>query len=62
MAKKKMKKMESHESCEMDDKWRVESAARSLMEAEKVRGDKKLFASAKKELSRMSDQAKKAMR
>ena len=45
----------------MDDKYMIESAARSLIEAEKVRSNKKLFASAKGELKKMSEQAKKAM-
>jgi hypothetical protein len=46
----------------IDDKWKVESAARTLMDAEKVRGDKALFSSAKKELAKMAEQAKKAAR
>lgn len=58
MAKKKMAASEPM-SC---DRWEAEHAARSLMEAEKIRSNPKLYASAKKELAKMAAQAKKAAR
>lgn len=42
------------------DKWEVESAARSLMEAIKIRKNPKLFAAAKKEAARQAKLAEAA--
>ena len=42
------------------DKWEVESAARSLMEAIKIKKDPKLFAAAKKEAARQAKLAEAA--
>lgn len=40
--------------------WEVEQAGRSLMDAEQVKSDKKLHASAKKHLKKLSARAKRA--
>ena len=42
------------------DKWEVESAARTLMEAIDIRSKPKLFAAAKKEAKRQAARAQKA--
>lgn len=42
------------------DKWEVESAARSLMEAIKIRKNPKLFAAAKKEAAKQAKLAEAA--
>ena len=43
-----------------DRKYKIESAARTLMEAIEIRGKPKLFAAAKKEASRQAELAKQA--
>lgn len=43
------------------DKWEVESSARTLMDAEKIKaGDPKFYAVVKKECSRIAEAAKRA--
>lgn len=42
-------------------KWKVESAANTLIEAEKIKKDKKLLADARKELKKRLEATKKAI-
>ena len=53
---------ERREHEKMVKKMEAESAARTLMEAQKIRGDRELFRSAKEELKKMAQSAKKAIR
>lgn len=42
------------------EKWRIEDAARTILKAEEIRADKKLFPKVQKELERQAEAASRA--